>query len=118
MIRAASSFSSSANPASGAWGNGCLQDILFRARIHPRRRALDLSEGERSRLHAAIRDTLQQMVALGGRDGEIDLFGQPGATSGSSAARLRASRVPNAGRRSKRSSTSAAASYFCPKCQV
>lgn len=59
-------------------GNGVLQDILYRAGIHPRQvvRLLDLAA--KDRLFHAIKDTLAEMAAMGGRDTEKDLFGQPG----------------------------------------
>ena len=104
----------------GVWGvgNGCLQDILFRARIHPRRRALDLSEDERRTLHAAIRDTLGQMVALGGRDGEIDLFGQPGGYQRILSSETVGKPCPECGTPIEKIQYLGGASYFCPRCQV
>jgi formamidopyrimidine-DNA glycosylase len=104
----------------GVWGvgNGCLQDILFRARIHPRRRALDLGEGERRRLHAAIRDTLGQMVALGGRDGEIDLYGRPGGYKRILSSETVGKPCPECGAPIEKIQYLGGASYFCPKCQV
>ena len=103
----------------GVWGvgNGCLQDILFRARIHPRRRALHLSEVERRALHAAIRDTLGQMVALGGRDGEIDLYGQPGGYKRILSSETVGKPCPECGTPIEKIQYLGGASYFCPKCQ-
>jgi formamidopyrimidine-DNA glycosylase len=104
----------------GVWGvgNGCLQDILFRARIHPRRRTLDLSEGERRALHVSIRDTLRQMVALGGRDGEIDLYGQPGGYKRMLSSETAGRPCPECGTPIEKIQYLGGASYFCPKCQV
>jgi formamidopyrimidine-DNA glycosylase len=64
----------------GLWGvgNGCLQDILFQAKIHPRRKILDLSSVERKALHRAAVEMLTQAVALGGRDSERDLYNHVG----------------------------------------
>jgi len=59
-------------------GNGVLQDILWNARIHPRRSMDLLSEDEFGSLFEAVKSTLRQMVLLGGRDTERDLYGQPG----------------------------------------
>ncbi|MGE5654451.1 MAG: DNA-formamidopyrimidine glycosylase family protein [Bacillota bacterium] len=59
-------------------GNGVLQDILFSARIHPKRKVTTLTESEISSLYHAIKETLKQMADEGGRDTETDLFGQPG----------------------------------------
>lgn len=59
-------------------GNGVLQDILFRAGIHPKRRLAVVRESERDVLYLAIRRTLSEMTAQGGRDTEKDLFGCSG----------------------------------------
>ena len=103
----------------GVWGvgNGCLQDILLRARIHPRRRALDLSEDERRALYAALRNTLGQMVALGGRDGEIDLYGQPGGYQRILSSETAGKPCPECGTPIEKIQYLGGASYFCPKCQ-
>jgi formamidopyrimidine-DNA glycosylase len=59
-------------------GNGVLQDILYNAGIHPRSKVRDFSDEDRARLYTAIKTTLHEMTALGGRDTERDLFGVPG----------------------------------------
>jgi formamidopyrimidine-DNA glycosylase len=59
-------------------GNGCLQDILFAARIHPKRKVVTLSEDERAGLLTTIKEVLGEMTRLAGRDTEKDLFGNPG----------------------------------------
>jgi formamidopyrimidine-DNA glycosylase len=59
-------------------GNGVLQDILFRAGIHPKRKMGTMSEADFERLYRAVIDTLSEMTARGGRDTERDLFGRPG----------------------------------------
>lgn len=59
-------------------GNGVLQDILFNAGLHPRRKMDTLSGEETDRLYRCVRDTLKDMTDRGGRDTEADLFGLPG----------------------------------------
>ena len=59
-------------------GNGCLQEILFQARLHQKRRAVDTDEAQRRRLFEVIQAVLGEMVELGGRDGEVDLYGCAG----------------------------------------
>jgi len=59
-------------------GNGVLQDILYNARIHPKRRVETLTDDERETLFQSVKSTLQEMTAQGGRDTEKDLFGKPG----------------------------------------
>ena len=59
-------------------GNGVLQDILFNARIHPKRKMATLSDAEKDALFTSVKSTLREMTDRGGRDTEKDLFGQPG----------------------------------------
>jgi formamidopyrimidine-DNA glycosylase len=59
-------------------GNGVLQDILFNARMHPKKPVSTLTGKDKEVLFDAVRSTLAGMVSQGGRDTELDLFGQPG----------------------------------------
>ncbi len=59
-------------------GNGCLQDILWNAGLHPRRKLSTLSDTEVGNLFVSIKDTLKAMTDGGGRNTEKDLLGQPG----------------------------------------
>ena len=98
-------------------GNGVLQDILWHARLNPRRRLVTVDAAGRSGLYAAIRDVLARMTASGGRDTETDLCGWAGGyatvlsrlTLGRPCPRCEASVVkqPYLG----------GSVYFCPVCQ-
>ena len=59
-------------------GNGVLQDILWTAKIHPKRKMAELSPGDIDRMFAAVKSVLREMTAKGGRDTERDLFDHPG----------------------------------------
>jgi formamidopyrimidine-DNA glycosylase len=59
-------------------GNGVLHDILWTARIHPKRKLGDLSEQEFDGLFKAVKGVLAAMAEQGGRDTERDLFDRPG----------------------------------------
>ena len=59
-------------------GNGVLQDILLNARIHPKRKMNTLGNDEKMVLFDSIKSTLNEMVNLGGRDTEKDLYGNYG----------------------------------------
>ena len=59
-------------------GNGVLQDILWVARIHPRKKMGELPEKDVQAMFAAVKQVLAEMAAQGGRDTESDLFGRPG----------------------------------------
>ncbi len=59
-------------------GNGCLQDILFRAGIHPKRKVSSLSDADVEALYRAIKEVLRAMTEGGGRNTEKDLYGKSG----------------------------------------
>jgi len=59
-------------------GNGVLQDILWIAEIHPKRKVSALTDGELDILFATVKELLLDMVEKGGRDTEKDIFGIPG----------------------------------------
>jgi formamidopyrimidine-DNA glycosylase len=59
-------------------GNAIAQDIMFKARLHPKHPLDDLDKNMRKSLYDAIQKTIQKATALGGRNDEYDLFGRPG----------------------------------------
>ncbi len=59
-------------------GNGVLQDILYNAGLHPKKKVSSLSDNDKELLFTSIKDTLKEMVVKGGRDVETDLFGHDG----------------------------------------
>jgi len=104
----------------GIWGvgNGYLQDILFQAKIHPRRRCIDITEKERRALHEAIAVTLKQAVELGGRDTERDLYNRPGRYRRILDSRNVGKPCPECGTPIEKIQYLGGASYFCPSCQI
>jgi formamidopyrimidine-DNA glycosylase len=98
-------------------GNGYVQDILFRAGLHPKRKAGSLDSGEVHRLHAAIQTTLTQAMAQGGRVGEVDLYGQPGGYQPIMAAAQVGKPCPICGTPIQRTTILGTASFLCPSCQ-
>ena len=99
-------------------GNGCLQDILWHARIHPRRRALELNQDEQGALYSAIRQTLQQMVECGGRDGDFNLYDHPGGYRRLLHSKSVGQPCPECGTPFEKAAYLGGAIYYCPKCQV
>ena len=59
-------------------GNGVLQDILFNAGIHPKRKLETMGDADREKLFNSVKSTLAQMRAEGGRDTEKDLHNRAG----------------------------------------
>jgi formamidopyrimidine-DNA glycosylase len=104
----------------GVWGvgNGCLQDILFNARLDPRRQAASLNPAEQEHLYMAIRNTLGEMAALGGREDERDLFSQPGGYAVLMSNATAGQPCPNCGAAIQKISLLGGSCYYCPACQV
>ncbi len=99
-------------------GNGYLQDILFRARIHPRRRAAKLEEAERQALYESTCAVIREATAKNGRDTERDLFDRPGDYRRTLDSRTTGQPCPRCGTTIEKISFLGGASYFCPSCQV
>jgi formamidopyrimidine-DNA glycosylase len=59
-------------------GNGSLQDILWKAKIHPKRKMNTLDNNETENLFSSIKFILEKIVENNGRDTEKDLFGNNG----------------------------------------
>lgn len=98
-------------------GNGVLQDILFNAGIHPKRKIGTLTPEDRNRLFRAIVSTLKEMTDSGGRDTEKDLFGNPGGYQ----TKLSRNTLPypcvKCGSPLAKEAYLGGAVYFCPVCQ-
>lgn len=59
-------------------GNGVLQDILFNAGLHPKRKLSSISDVDKENLFRSLKTTLKTMTDLGGRDTETDFLGNKG----------------------------------------
>ena len=98
-------------------GNGVLQDILWTAGVHPKRRIGTLGEPEHAALFAAVRTVLAEMAAQGGRETERDLFGNPGGYRGTLSKSTLGCGCPRCGGPIVKETYLGGAVYFCPVCQ-
>jgi formamidopyrimidine-DNA glycosylase len=98
-------------------GNGVLQDILWTARVNPKRKLGDLSEAEFDSLFKAVKGVLSAMAEQGGRDTEQDLFGQPGGYRTILSKNTLDQPCPACGGPIRKEAYLGGAIYFCPGCQ-
>ncbi len=98
-------------------GNAIAQDILFRSRLHPRRGLGTLTLGERRALLESIVATVAEVTEKGGRDDEVDLFGQPGGYARIMDASALQRPCPRCGGRVEKIQYLGGACYLCPICQ-
>ena len=98
-------------------GNGVLQDILYNAKIHPKKKVNTFSEPERDLLFRAIKSTLAEMTAQGGRDTEKDLFGCPGGYITILSKNTVEPPCPACGNLIKKNNYLGGSIYYCAGCQ-
>jgi formamidopyrimidine-DNA glycosylase len=98
-------------------GNGVLQDILWTARIHPRRKMAELAPEQVDATYRAVKSVLAAMIAHGGRDTESDLFGQPGGYKTVLSKLTLDTPCPACGTIIRREPYLGGNIYFCPGCQ-
>ena len=100
-------------------GNVYTDEILFRARLHPQRRASELSEEEVERLHASIVAELQRGLELGGSSemAFLHLDGSEGSYQESFQVKGRKGKPCFACATSiERIKVGGRGTYFCPRC--
>jgi len=98
-------------------GNGTLQDILWNAKLHPRRKVNTLSDVELHDLFASLKQTLGEMTRLGGRSTEKDLFGEPGGYQVVMYAKNKGQPCPRCGGEIIKESYLGGSVYTCQTCQ-
>ncbi|MFC1791171.1 DNA-formamidopyrimidine glycosylase family protein [Gemmatimonadota bacterium] len=98
-------------------GNAIAQDILFRARLHPKRRLAELGEDMRRDLHAAIVGLVEEVAEKGGRNDETDLFGNPGGYARIMDKNAVGKPCPRCGGEVAKIQYLGGACYFCTECQ-
>ena len=98
-------------------GNAIAQDIMFRARLHPRHPLGELDEGQRRDLYNAILNTLQEAIEQGGRYDEFDLYGNRGNYVRVMDKNALGRPCPTCGGEVEKIQYLGGACYLCPNCQ-
>ena len=99
-------------------GNSYAQDILFRARLSPKRKIPEISAPEREQLYQAIQETMRLAIGAGGREDERDLFDQPGSYRRVMSSQTAGSPCPACGTLIQKIAYLGGACYLCPQCQT
>jgi len=97
--------------------NSAFQDILFRAKIHPKRKTSELSEDERHALYDAIKVMINERIQLGGKDTFIDLYGRQGGYTAAMGPNMNGKTCVVCGTSIEKLHLGGGQLYFCPKCQ-
>jgi formamidopyrimidine-DNA glycosylase len=99
-------------------GNAIAQDILFRARLHPRHPIAELDVSQRQALYDAILETVSQVIEQGGRYDEYDLYGNRGGYVRIMDKNALGRPCPECGGEVEKTQYLGGACYFCPNCQT
>jgi formamidopyrimidine-DNA glycosylase len=99
-------------------GNGVLQDILYYAGIHPKRKVGTLHQADMERLYSSIKTTLTKMVEQGGRNTEKDLYGTPGGYLARLSKNTVGKACPECGHIIQKEAYLGGSIYYCDGCQI
>jgi len=98
--------------------NSAFQDIIYGARLYPKRKASELDKDERRALYDAIRLVLQERIRLNGKDQFHDIYGNQGGYTPAMGPNMKQQPCSVCGTPIEKLSVGGGYVYFCPKCQV
>lgn len=99
-------------------GNGVLQDILWKAKIHPKRKMSTLANDDIERIYITIKSVLKEMAELGGRNTEKDLFGNYGGYDTLASKYKSGFPCLECGGAIKKENYMGGSIYYCESCQI
>ncbi len=100
-------------------GNVYIQDILWRAKLHPERPANTLGQKEIRLLHSSIQKTLREGIKYGGGPKEQDVWGNEGRYMKHRPIGYRTGEpCPTCGATIEELRVGQTTSYICPQCQA
>lgn len=98
-------------------GNGVLQDILFNAGIHPKRKISTISDLQKDDLFHSLKVTLHSMTNNGGRNTEKDFYGNFGGYKCLLSRNTYKNPCPNCGGTIVKEAYLGGTIYYCRECQ-
>jgi formamidopyrimidine-DNA glycosylase len=98
--------------------NSAFQDIIFRARLHPKRKASELAVDERRALFDAIGLVLRERIRLKGKTQFLDLYGVQGQYVPAMGPNMKQQPCPTCQTSIEKLSVGGGHVYHCPKCQI
>jgi formamidopyrimidine-DNA glycosylase len=98
-------------------GNALAQDILFRARLHPKHAVSELDRSQKQQLYQAIMETVAAAIQAGGRYDEVDLYDHPGGYHRLMDSQAVGQPCPACGHPIEKLQYLGGACYFCVVCQ-
>jgi formamidopyrimidine-DNA glycosylase len=98
--------------------NSAFQDILYRAQLHPKRKAAELLREEKQALYDAIRFVLHERVKMNGKNQFHDLYGNQGGYIPAIGPHMKQKPCRICGTQIVKLSVGGGNVYLCPQCQT
>ncbi len=97
--------------------NSAFQDVIYRAGIHPKRKASSLNEREKGALYDAIKTMIRERIEAGGKDQFADLYGKQGTYAPRMGPNMKDTACKACGTKIEVLSLGGGQAYYCTKCQ-
>ena len=97
--------------------NATFQDVIFRAKIHPKRKASELSEDELHALYDAIRTVVSERLEKKGKTEFTDIYGEKGGYIAAMGPNMKNQNCPRCGSAIEKLAHGGGSIYLCPVCQ-
>ncbi len=97
--------------------NSAFQDIIYRAKISPKRNTASLSPEEKRAVYTAIVGLVEERLRLGGKDQATDLYGKQGGYVPKMGPNLKDQNCPVCNSKIERISHGGGQVFICPTCQ-
>jgi len=98
--------------------NSTFQDILYRAKLHPKRKASELSAEETQRLYDAIKFVVTERIRLNGKEDFKDLYQKQGGYVPAMGPHMKEQYCPECGTIIQKLSHGGGHVYLCQSCQT
>jgi formamidopyrimidine-DNA glycosylase len=98
--------------------NSAFQDIIYGAKLHPRRKASELNLNEQKALYNSVRLVLRERLRLNGKNQFLDLYRNQGSYISAMGPNMRRKNCPVCESPIQELSLGGGKVFVCPKCQV
>jgi formamidopyrimidine-DNA glycosylase len=97
--------------------NATFQDVIYRAGIHPKRKASELSNEEIKKLYNAIKYVISKRLEVNGKTEFTDIYGEQGGYIPAMGPHMKDNKCPNCATKIERLSHGGGHVYICTNCQ-
>ena len=97
--------------------NATFQDVIYRAGIHPRRKATDLAEKQLKDLYTSIKTVIAERLKKNGKHQFKDINGIQGTYIPAMGPNMKDQKCPNCGTAIQKIAHGGGSVYLCPSCQ-